>query len=131
MPYPNQFQVNETWIAFQINDAPISTESDGDFDVMAIMDAASCFILGMEFVPASSSELSKMDAKRLLENGQSHKQELPKTLFVPTDQVADLLTAEAERVGIHVTRVPETELLVFIEESREGFRALFGGGMVQ
>lgn len=72
-----------------------------------------------------------MDAKRLLKNGQFHKQELPKVLFIPTDQVADLLTAEAERVGIRVTRVPETELLVFLEEAREGFRERFGGGMDQ
>lgn len=127
MLHPNQFQVNEAWIAFQLNDAPVSTESDGDFNVIAIMDAASCFILASEFVSVSSAELSQMDAKRLLERGQSHKQQLPKTLFIPTDQPAEFLSAEAERQGITVVRVSEAQLLVFVGEAREGFREHFGG----
>ncbi len=45
MLHPNQFQVNEAWIAFQLNDAPIHTRSDGDFNCIALMDAASCFMM--------------------------------------------------------------------------------------
>lgn len=131
MLHPNQFQVNEAWIAFKLNDAPVSTESDGDFNVIAIMDAASCFILGTEFIPAGSPELSQMDAKRLLKSGQSHKQQLPKTLFIPTEQLANLLSTEAERQGITVVRVSEVELLVFVGEAREGFRERLGGGGAQ
>jgi len=48
MLHPNQFHVNETWIAFQLNETPIITDRDGDFNIIALMDAASCFILGME-----------------------------------------------------------------------------------
>lgn len=91
------------------------------------MDAASCFILGAEFVPVEVSELPQNDARRLLKTGQSHKQTLPKTLFIPTEQPATLLSLEAERQGITVTRVPDAELLVFIGEAREGFRERFGG----
>lgn len=47
------------------------------------MDAASCFILGTEFVPAASAGLSEVEAKRLLNSGKVRKQELPKTLYVP------------------------------------------------
>lgn len=128
MLHPSQFDVNEAWIAFKLNDAPMCTEVDGDFNVMAIMDAASCFILGSEFIPVASPELSQMDARRLLEAGKSHKQQLPKTLYIPTDQPADLLSVEAERQGITVTRVSDAELMVFIGEAREGFREHFGGG---
>ncbi len=49
---PNQFQPNETWIAFKLNDAPVFTGADGDFNVLALMDAASCFILSTELFPA-------------------------------------------------------------------------------
>ena len=126
MLHPSQFQVNEAWIVFKLNDAPVSTETGGDFNVMAIMDAASCFILGSEFVPVGVPELSRKEAKRLLQTGQSHKQQLPRTLFVPTDQPASLLSLEAERQGITVTRVSDAELLVFIGEAREGFRERFG-----
>lgn len=126
MLHPNQFQVNEAWIAFKLNDIPVRTESEGDFDIIALMDAASCFILGSEFVLAGSPELSQMAAKRLLKVGQSYKQQLPKTLVIPTDQPANLLSVEATRHGIDVVRVSGDELLVFIGEAREGFKEHFG-----
>jgi len=45
MLHPNQFKINQTWIVFQVNRTPIPTESEGDFDCVVLMDAASCFIL--------------------------------------------------------------------------------------
>jgi hypothetical protein len=129
--HPNQFHVNEAWIAFKLNDAPIHTESDGDFNFIALMDAASCFILSSAPVPASAKEPSKMEVRRLLKKGQAHKQQLPKTLFIPSDQPANLLTVEAERQGITVVRVPEDQLLLFVGEAREGFKEHFGAGGTQ
>ena len=128
MLHPNQFHVNEAWIAFKLNDAPISIGADGDFNFVALMDAASCFMLSSAIVPASSAEPSKIEAKRLLKEGQAHKQRLPKTLFIPSDQPANLLTVEAERLGITVVRVPEDQLLLFVGDAREGFRERFSGG---
>jgi hypothetical protein len=124
--HPNQFQVNEAWIAFKLNEAPVRTESDGDFNLIAIMDAASCFILSTTLVPAIAPEPSELEVKRLLREGQAHKQQSPKTLFVPNDQPAKLLTAEAERQGITVVRVPEDQLLPFVGEARDGFKQRFG-----
>jgi hypothetical protein len=43
--HPNQFQVNEAWIVFKLNDEPLHTVRDGDFDFIALMDAASGFIV--------------------------------------------------------------------------------------
>jgi hypothetical protein len=129
--HPNQFQVNEAWIAFKLNDAPVRTESDGDFNLIALMDAASCFILSTTLVPVSASEPSKMDVRRLLRQGHAHKQQLPRTLFVPNDQPAKFLTAEVERQGITVIRVPEDQLLPFVGEARDGFKERFGGANIQ
>lgn len=131
MLHPSEFQVNEAWIVFRLNEAPISTEADGDFNVIALMDAASCFILGAEFVSVTSSEPSEMEVKRLLNRGKSHKQQLPKTLYIPESLAADVLCTEAERDGIAVIRVPEEQLLVFIGEAREGLKEHIGGGSVQ
>ncbi len=128
MLHPNQFHVNEAWIAFKLNDVPICTELDGDFNFIALMDAASCFILSSAPVPTNAAEPSKMEAKRLLKEGQAHKQQLPKTLFIPSNQPAALLSAEAKRQGITVVRVPEDQLVQFIGEARAGFRERFGGG---
>jgi hypothetical protein len=48
---PKQFEVNEAWIAFRLNNAPIRTERDGDFNCIALMDAASCFLLASDLFP--------------------------------------------------------------------------------
>lgn len=125
--HPTQFHVNEAWIVFRLNDAPISTGADGDFNLIALMDAASCFILSTRLIPAGAAEPTRMETKRLLKEGQAHKQQLPKTLFVPSKMPVDIFTGEAERQGIVVVRVPEDQLLVFVGEAREGFRERFGG----
>ena len=64
MLHPNQFQVNEAWIAFKLNDEPIHTEMDGDFDFIALMDAGSCFIVSMSPVAVSVGELTQMESRR-------------------------------------------------------------------
>ena len=126
MLHPNQFTVNEAWIAFRLNDAPVQTDVDGAFNCLALMDAASCFILGLEFIAANENEPSQLEIRRLLKTGQSHKQQLPQTLFVAREQPSDSIGREATRQGISVVQVPESELLIFIGEAREGFRERFG-----
>ena len=126
MIHPNQFKVNETWIAFKLNDAPIITDRDGDFNMIALMDAASCFILSTLSVSAMAEQLTELESKELLEKGWIHKQELPKTLIIPNHQVANLLQIEAESQGITVVRVPEDQLMLFIGEARTGFKEHLG-----
>ena len=107
----------------------MTTEANGDFNVLALMDTASCFILGSECIRAVSSEPSQAESRRLLIEGQSRSQQhLPKKLFVPKEQAADILCAEAERLGITVIRAPEEDLALFIREAREGFQEHVGGG---
>ena len=131
MLHPNQFQVNEAWIAFQLNDVPIRTETDGDFNCIALMDAASCFILTSAFVSINEPGPTKIEARRLLKQARAHKQAMPKTLFVPSGHPADHLALEAERQKVTVVRVPFDQLLLFIGEAREGFRERFGEGSVK
>ena len=122
MLHPNQFQVNEAWIAFQLNDEPIHTEQDGSFNCICLMDAASCFILGTELVSVNEREPSQLQTRRLLKAGWAHKKTLPATLFVPKGQFQDVIPTEAKRQGVSVVPVPETQLLVFIGEARQGYR---------
>ena len=126
MLHPNQFEVDEAWIAFRLNDKPIHTEQAGDFHFFALMDAASCFILCSAPVSVRESEPGELEAKRLLTQGKAHKNRLPKTLFIPSEHRSKALSTEAERQGISVVRVAEDELALFIGEAREGFRERFG-----
>ena len=125
MLHPKQFEVNEAWIVFRLNNAPLRTELDGDFNCIALMDAASCFILGSDFIPVTEEEPTQAQFRRLLKNAQRHKQQLPKTLFVPREDVADRITREAADQNIDVVRIPESELLCFIREARKSFAERF------
>lgn len=128
MLHPNQFAVNEAWIAFQLNDAPIRTEQDGTFNCLALMDAASCIILGTEFVAASEEEPSELEIRRLIKTATSHENRLPKTLLLASEHAGVSIEREAAHQKIAVVRVPESELSVFIGEARDGFRERFGSG---
>jgi len=66
----------------------------------------------------------------LLKQAHAHKQEMAKTLFIPSEQSANILVLEAERQKVTVVRVPEVQLLLFVGEAREGFKERFGGGSV-
>jgi hypothetical protein len=126
MIHPKQFQVHEAWIVFRIDDRPIHTEQDGAFHLLALMDAASCFMLSVIPVPTGSAELSASVSRRLLQDGYAHKQRWPGSLFIPSELTAKFLADEAERLGIGVLRVAEEELQLFISEARQGFSGLIG-----
>ncbi len=125
MLHPKHFEVNEAWIAFRLNNVPIRTERDGDFNCIALMDAASCFILGSELIPVTAAEPTRAQFRRILKNAQRHKQQLPRTLFIPREDVADLVTREAAQQNIDVVRVSESELLIFTGEARQAFAERF------
>jgi len=125
---PNQFKPSEAWIAFQLNDTPICTEQDGNFNCVALMDAASGFILGTAFVSATEAEPSVFEARRLFKAGWAHNKQHPVTLFIPKGQYQTTLPAEAARHGITVVPVHETELSAFTGEARQGFREHVQGG---
>ncbi|HEY6456290.1 MAG TPA: hypothetical protein VIY90_13540 [Steroidobacteraceae bacterium] len=120
--HPDKFQVNEAWIAFQLNETPISTDQDGAFNCICLMDAASCYILGTQLIPASEAEPSSGQARDLLTVAWTKKGEFPQTLFVPTGRFQGALKPAAERLGMAVVFASEDQLLVFIGEARDGYR---------
>lgn len=124
--HPNQFQVNEAWIAFRLNDAPIHTRDKGDFNCLVLMDAASCFILTQMFVSIEVGHPSNVEARQLIADGYAHKQELPRILFISSEVPADNLALEAQIHDIKILRVAEEQLMVFISDAKEGFTEQFG-----
>lgn len=126
MLHPNQFTINAAWIAFRLNDAPIVTERDGDFDCLALMDAASCYILSMEMYSAGATGPSAQASRSLLQQGHDRAGTWPPKLFVAEGQIPDALCQEATRLTIKVVTVPEDDLVVFIGDARDGFKERFG-----
>ncbi len=131
MLHPNQFEVNEAWIVFKLNDKPMHAGADGDIDFIALMDAATCFILSSSPVLSSAAEPSSIESKRMLETAKAHKDRLPQTLLIPVGQSAHYLKREAERQGVTTVFIPEDQLALFMDEARESFREYFGRGDAQ
>ena len=114
-----------------MDSVPLERRANSDKEAkaeVALMDAASCFLLCAEAIRASSAEPSTGEFRRMLQKGRKHKQALPRTLFVAREQVSDLMTHEATRQNISVVSVPESELLLFIGEARESFGQQISGG---
>ena len=95
MLHPQQFEVNEAWIVFRLNSKPIRTERDGDLNCIALMDAASCFLLASEIISVTAIELTDIQFRQLLKKAKSHKQQLPRTLLIARGDAADIVTRVA------------------------------------
>ena len=125
--HPQQFQVNEAWVAFTLNETPIETEQDGSFNCICLMDAASCYILATGMVPLHQGEPSRFEARRLFAAALKQGTK-PSKLFVPTTEFKTHLRQEAKRQGIEVIPVAEQQLQAFTGEARESYREHVQGG---
>ena len=128
---PARFKPNEAWILFRLNDAPVMTERDGDFNVLCLMDAASCYILGSEFVPVLDSVLPLAVADRLLEIGQDRANCLPDKLFLSAELESGECSSEQHVQGIELVLVDDRELDPIVAEAKQSFQEHIGGGRRQ
>jgi len=128
MVHPSDYSPNQAWIFFKLNYVPVSTEFEGEFDVYALMDAASLYILGTEFVSVGSLDDAASKVRSLLEAAHSQASAWPETLLVSEASPVANLLSEAESSGISIDVLSDGELAKFTREARQGFKAHFGGG---
>lgn len=124
---PSNFSPNEAWLLFQLNDRPIRTEADGNFNALAVMEVASGMIFGMELVPAGEAELPEFSARKLLASAEDQAGARPECLFIASEHAADGIVKQATAMGITVRREPGKALAAITREAREGFAAHVGG----
>jgi hypothetical protein len=117
--------VSVAWIAFRLNGEPIRTKLDGDFNCIALMDAASGFILGMELCPESEPEESQALFRQLLRNAEQAARSLPNKLYLVKSDEFELLASAVTDTEMEVFMVPEGELEVFIGEAKRSFAGRF------
>ena len=103
----------------------LSAQTATVFHCIALMDAGSCYILGLELNPVAAEEPTRAQFRKMLESAQRHKQQFPKTLFVAREDAANIITREATQQNIEVVRIPERDLLIFTTEAREAFAERF------
>jgi len=128
---PHEYGQNEAWLLFRLNDAPVRTESDGDFNVMAIMDVGTGLILGMEFDGVLEEELSEFASRKLLASAESEAGGRPQRFFVDSEQKVAQLIAAASAMGLEVIPESASNLNPMTQEAREGFAAHVSGARRQ
>jgi hypothetical protein len=125
--HPKQFQVNEVWLAFRANAAPLRTP-EGAFDVFVLMDAASMYMLGTALVPVGAEAPSEQEAANLLQQGWQSRNEWPERLVLHGEPSAENgLARAAQWNGIPVVVASSQELAVYIEDVRGAFEEHFNG----
>ncbi|MDZ7643399.1 MAG: hypothetical protein U5K76_03695 [Woeseiaceae bacterium] len=107
------------------------TEQDGDFDVLCLMDAASCYILGNDFLPILDGADPVPVAARLLASAQDQAGCWPKQLFVSDEFESGPFEPIAKEIDAELTSYGDEDLAPFVSEAKEGFLAYVGGGRRQ
>lgn len=125
---PGQYDLNEVWVVFRLNSAPMVTETEGDFDVLCIMDAASCFILATDLVPDRAEELPQAMAQGLIERGRAQVQALPRKLLLASGLGLAAFEALAPELGLKAQWASEEELAPLVTNTRASFAATIERG---
>jgi hypothetical protein len=126
--HPQQFHINEAWLAIRANTAPLRTP-EGQFDVVVLRDAASMYILSQAFAIAGTDSPSEQDAASAVQEGWEAKQQWPKRLILVGEASSENGFACAARsTGIPVVSATPAELDVYISDVRTSFAQYFADG---
>lgn len=117
---PSKYFENQAWIVFHLNQHPIHTDRDGDFNAIALMDVASGIIHGMQMEPAAGA-LSEFEARLLLKQTLEKTQALVESLYLPDNFDMPGIIKAAKSLNIAVTRKPYQDIYPIIEEAVTGF----------
>ena len=79
---PGDFQVNQTWLAYRINVAPMQIDGRA-IDLYVLQDAASMFLFGNAFGPHGSDGPDVEEVEKLLESARGKRDEWPSELVLP------------------------------------------------
>jgi hypothetical protein len=125
MLHPNQFQVNEVWVAVKANRKPIEVR-EGLFNILTVMDAASTFIIGHTTVPAEDESPPKEAVVSIFQKGWDQKQAWPKRIIIPNSHTKlNTFKIVADERGIAVENVPMQELLAIVQPMQQSFAESF------
>ena len=124
---PDQFDVNEAWIAIRVNEEFIFVKND-PHDIFFLIDAASAFVLGFVFSSVVDESPNEQDVENLFNEAWKTKQEWPGKLIVADDSIAnDVFIKQAQRNGFEFDTVPASSLMPIVGELKETFYRNFMG----
>ena len=126
---PDQFHVNEAWIAIRVNETFLFVK-DEPYDIYVLMDAASAYVLGHVLSKVVDEAPSERDVKALFREAWKAKKQWAEQLILTGDSKAeDVFRKQAERNGLSVIIVPLSELEPIIGLLKESFASDFMGNV--
>jgi len=124
---PDQFRVNEAWIAARINKDSLFVEDEA-YDIYVLMDAASAYVLGHVLSRVVDESPHDKDVEALFRKAWEAKKQWAETLIVPENSIAEnVFRIQAEKNGLSIEIVPLPDLEPIIGPLRESYGSNFIG----
>jgi len=124
---PDQFSVNEAWIAIRINEAFMFVK-DEPYDIYVLMDAASAYVLGNVLSKVVDEAPQEEDGEALFEEAWATKNQWAEKLIGPKSSIAEnVFRRQAEQNGLSVETVPLSDLEPIVGPLKELFASDFMG----
>ena len=125
---PDQFRVNEAWIAVRINEAFLFVKEE-PYDIYILMDAASCYVLGHVLSRVIDEAPNENDIHDLFQTAWQAKSQWAETLIITENSPAeDFFSKYARQNGLSVKKVSITDLEPILGPLKESFTSDFMGG---
>ena len=118
---PDQFSVNEAWIALRVNEAFLFVK-DEPYDIYVLMDAASAYVLGHVLSRVVDEAPHEKDVKDLFKKAWEAKNQWAKRLIITENSIAeDVLRMQAEKNGLSIEIIPLSDLEPIVGPLKESF----------
>ena len=124
---PDQFKVNEAWIAVRINEEFLFVK-DEPYDMYVLVDAASAYVLGHVLSKVVDESPHEKDVEALFRKAWEAKNQWAEKLIVTENSIAeDVFRTQAEKNGLSFKIVPLSDLELIVGPLKESFASDFIG----
>lgn len=125
--HPRDFEVNQTWLAFRVNQRPILAEGQA-LDLFILQDAASMFIFGNAFAAHEDEAPSEEDVSALLHDAWAKQHVWPGELVLAgKPSRSNAFAVVARQLDIPVRSVPEAQMSFYIKDVQASLEEFLGG----
>ncbi len=125
MLHPNQFKVNQAWIAVRVNDSFLYVAGE-PYDLYILVDAASAYVFGHLASKTVEDGPELPDIEGLFQQAGSLKNQYPIELIVPDNFIPKKqFKAICDIKGIGFREVPEGDLSLIIDDIKQSFEEFF------
>ena len=126
---PDQFRVNEAWIAIRVNETFLFVK-DEPYDIYVLIDAASAYVLGHVLSRVVDEAPHESDIEVLFNQAWEAKNQWAEQLVVAENSKAeDVFRTQAEKIGFSVRIVSLSELEPIVGPLKESFASASMGNV--